>query len=128
MALLSGFMLGFLSWLVPFVTRLAAQDGLGPNAAVGIRLPSTTRSERAWVTGHRAALGPSRWVGWLGAACAVLLAASALLPQGEAPHPVTIALFAIGYLVIMLGGAIWCGVVAGRAAREAELHPPDPSP
>jgi hypothetical protein len=127
MALLSGTMLAFLAWLVPFVTRLAAQDGLGRNAAVGIRLPSTTRSERAWVAGHRAALGPSRWVGWLAAGCAVLLTASTLLPQGEAPHPVTIALFVVGYLVIMLGGAIWCGVVAGRAAREAEPGPPDPS-
>lgn len=126
MALLSGPLLAFCSFIVYFVTRSAVEGGLGPNAVMGIRMPSTMTSQRAWVAGHKAALGPSRLICWLGVACAVPLTASALLAQGEAPHWVSLVLFALGYGVIVLGGAIWCSVVAARAARAAELSAPDP--
>lgn len=124
-ALITGPLLVFTSWIVPLLTRSAVEGGLGPNALVGIRLPSTMKSTRAWEAGHRAALGPARLLGWLGAVCGVLLTGSAFfLPQGEAPHWVSIVLFVLGYVVILLGGAVWCGVVASRAAGEAELSAP----
>lgn len=126
MALLTGPMLALVSWIIYFVTRSAVEGGLGPNAVMGIRLPATMRSERAWEAGHRAALGPSRLVCWLGVACAVPLTASAFLASGEAPHWVSLVLFAVGYGVIVLGGTIWCSVVAVRAARAADPGEPDP--
>lgn len=126
MALITGPLLAFTSWILPFLTRSAGEGGLGPNALMGIRLPSTMTSKRAWEAGHRAAHGPARLVGWLGVACAVPLTASAfLLPHREDPHWVSVVLFVLGYVVILLGGTVWCGVVASRAAREAELSGPD---
>lgn len=115
-ALLTGPLLVLTSWIIHAVTRAGARGGLGPNSAIGIRLPSTMRSEAAWVAGHRAALEISRLVGWFGAACGILLTATALLPQDEGLHQVSLTLFGIGYGFV-LGGAIWCGVVASRAAR-----------
>jgi len=125
MGLVGGPLLALASFLIPFLTRAAVEGGLGPNAVAGIRLPSTMASERAWVAGHRAALGPSRVTGWIGLFCAVLLTASAFLPQGDEPHWASIVLFALGYGVV-LGGAVWCAVVASRAARAAEVSAPDP--
>lgn len=78
-AVISGPLLALTAWIVWVVTRMGAEGGLGLNATVGIRLPSTMRSERAWVAGHRAALRPARLVGVLGVATAVLLTASAAL-------------------------------------------------
>lgn len=124
MGLLGGPMLALASFVIPFLTRSAVEGGLGPNAVMGIRLPSTMASERAWVAGHQAALGPSRVTGRVGLACAVVLTASAFLPQAEDPHWVSILLFALGYGVV-LGGALWCAVVASRAATEAEVSAPD---
>lgn len=120
MALLSGPMLAFGSFILYFVTRSAVEGGLGRNAVMGIRLPSTMRSDRAWDAAHSAALGPSRLVCWLGVACAVPLTASAWLGTGEEPHWVSLVLFALGYVVILLGGALWCSVVAVRAARAVD--------
>lgn len=120
LGLLTGPLLALCALIVYFVTRSAAQGGTGPNALMGIRLPATMASERAWVAGHRAALGPSRLIFWLGVPCAGLLTASAFLPQGEDPHWISVVLFVLGYVVIVLGGALWCSVVASRAARAAE--------
>lgn len=125
MGLLGGPMLAMASFIIPFLTRSAVDGGLGRNAVAGIRTPSTMASERAWVAGHRAVLGTSRMVGWVGLACAVLLTASAFLSQGEQPHWTSIVLFAIGYGVVV-GGALWCAVVASRAARAAEARAADP--
>lgn len=119
LGLLTGPLLALCSFVVYFVTRSAAEGGLGANSVMGIRTRSTMASDRAWVAGHRAALGPSRLIGWLGAGCAVPLTASGFLPQGEDPHWLSLVLFALGYGVV-LGGAIWCAVVASRAARRAE--------
>lgn len=119
LGLLTGPLLALCSFVVYFVTRSAAEGGLGANSVMGIRTRSTMASDRAWVAGHRAALGPSRLIGWLGAGCAVPLTASGFLPQGEDPHWLSLVLFGLGYGVV-LGGAIWCAVVASRAARRAE--------
>lgn len=120
LGLITGPSLALCAFIVYFVTRSAAEGETGPNALVGIRVPATMASEEAWVAGHRAALGPSRLIGWLGVPCAVLLTASAFLPQGEAPHWISVVLFVVGYVVIVLGGALWCTIVASRAARAAE--------
>lgn len=125
MAVTGGPLLALTAWIVWLVTRMGARGRLGMNAAAGIRLPSTMRSEEAWVAGHRAALRPARWIGALGLVTAVLLTASAGLPQGDDPHPVTIALFTVGYFVIVMGGVVWASLAASRAAREANSQPPE---
>ena len=120
MALVTGPVLGLCAWLIWYVTRAAADERLHANPAIGIRFPSTLRSDAAWRAAHRAALGPTRWIARSGLVCAVLLTASAALAQGEQPHPVTLGLFGIGYGAIVLGGSVWASVVATRAANDAD--------
>ena len=46
----------FLAFVLIAVDWAAASGRLARNQWVGIRIPSTMRSDRAWVAGHRAAL------------------------------------------------------------------------
>ena len=101
-----------------FVARAGEQGDLPRNGLVGIRTSATRASDRAWEAGHRAAAGPALTMARVVVGIAVLLAASALLPQGEEPHPVTIGLFALGYTGV-LAGAFLVARTANRAARGA---------
>ena len=101
-----------------FVARAGERGDLPRNGLVGIRTSATRASDRAWAAGHRAAAGPARTMAQVVVGLAVALAASALLPQGEQPHPVTIGLFALGYTAVLLG-ALLVTRTANRAARGA---------
>ncbi len=102
--LLGGAALVWISWA-------GSQRALRPNGWVGLRLPSTRRSDDAWYAAHQAAAGP------LGVGGGVLLAGGAgvlftgfdLIGQVLALVSLAAALTAIG-----LGVA-----VALRAARDA---------
>ena len=104
------------AWLVPAVTRRAAEGGLNRNRLAGIRIPSTLASDRAWVAGHRAALPGTRRllpVTLAGAvAVAVLLAAA-----GRTPLPFIAGLATVASQLIVL---LLATRDASRAARAAE--------
>ncbi|CAB4962402.1 unannotated protein [freshwater metagenome] len=101
-----------------FVARAGERGDLPRNGLVGIRTTATRASDRAWAAGHRAAARPARAVARVVVGLAVALATSALLPQGEHPHPVTSGLFALGYSAVLLG-ALLVTRTANRAARGA---------
>ncbi|WP_224274648.1 SdpI family protein [Nocardioides lacusdianchii] len=101
-----------------FVARVGERGDLPRNGLVGIRTSTTRASDRAWAAGHRAAAGPARTLARVVVGLAVALAVSALLPQGEQPHPVTVGLFALGYSAVLLG-ALLVTRTASRAARDA---------
>lgn len=101
-----------------FVARAGEQGDLPRNGLVGIRTSATRASDRSWAAGHRAAAGPARTMVRVVIGLAVALAASALLPRGEEPHPVTIGLFVLGYAAVLVG-ALLVTRTANRAARDA---------
>ncbi len=90
--------------------RLAATGRLPRNVVVGIRIPSTLRSDEAWVSGHRAA-GTALTVAGLGPIAAALIVAA------KGPEPDTESLLyriGTGWL---LGWLVLATFQASRAAR-----------
>jgi hypothetical protein len=107
----------FLTALIIAIDWAAARGRLRRNQFVGIRTPSTMRSDRGWIAGHRAALrltpvhlvtGGSLLIGVF---CARTLAGLNIVGVGGAIVFVVVALFT--------------AVVAGRAAKAAEESPDD---
>jgi p-aminobenzoyl-glutamate transporter AbgT len=105
-------MFALLAFLLVAVDWAAASGRLRRNQWVGIRIPSTMRSDRAWVAGHQAALRlmPLHLLTGVGLLLAVLSA-----PTVEGVHLVGI-LGAAVFLVV----AVITAIVAGRAAKAAE--------
>ena len=101
----------FLSFVLVVVDWAAATGRLRRNQWVGIRIPSTMRSDQGWVAGHRAALRlmPMHLLVGVGLLVAVLF-----MPTLEAVHLVGVA----GAAVFLAVAAI-TGVVAHRAAKTA---------
>jgi SdpI/YfhL protein family len=102
----------FLTALLIAIDWAAAKGRLRRNQFVGIRTPSTMRSDQAWVAGHRAALRltPVHLVTGisllLGVVCARTVAGLNIVGVGGAIAFVAVALFT--------------AVVAGRAAKAVE--------
>ena len=99
-------------WLLIWMARAAADGRLKRNQFAGIRIPSTMRSDAAWLAGHRAAENPTRLAGWL----AIASGLPALLPV-----PVeTMALSVGAGCLILLVLVLYAARLAGQAARAVE--------
>jgi hypothetical protein len=86
----------FLAFVLIAVDWAAASGRLRRNQWVGIRIPSTMRSDHAWIAGHRVAL-----------LVAVLCA----------PTVGSVHLVGIGGAAVFVVVAVFTGIVAGRAAK-----------
>jgi uncharacterized membrane protein len=105
-------MFALLAFLLVAVDWAAATGRLRRNHWVGIRIPSTMRSDRAWVAGHRAALRlmPLHLLTGVGLLLAVL---SAQTVDG-------VHLIGIGGAAVFVVVAVITAIVAGRAAKAVE--------
>jgi hypothetical protein len=103
----------FLSFVLVVVDWAAASGRLRRNQWMGIRIPSTMRSDRGWVAGHRAALGlmPLHLIVGVGLLVAVLFT-----PTLEGVHLVGI----VGAGIFLVVAAI-TAIVANRAAKAVEV-------
>jgi hypothetical protein len=101
----------FLSFLLVVVDWAAASGRLRRNHWVGIRIPSTMRSDQSWVAGHGAALRlmPLHLTVGVGLLLAVL----------AAPTLETVHLIGIGGAAVFLVVAVITAIVANRAAKAA---------
>lgn len=92
---------------------------LGRNAWVGIRTATTTHSEEAWTSAHRAAWKPMVWSSV--AMYAVLLAAVPVVRQGTPSSTQTETAVTAGTIGLSIYGVgvVIAAVVAQRAAKRA---------
>jgi hypothetical protein len=98
----------------------AARGGLARNPHLGVRTPSTLRSEQSWVAGNRAAVRTAPlYLLFNLATCAVLVAVAL---QG---WRFVVVLVGSGGLVTFLALSICTAVIASRAARAVESHTDD---
>jgi SdpI/YfhL protein family len=111
----------FTTVLFVVLARRAANGRLQRNQWIGIRTPSTLRSDRGWVAGHRAALRLTPLflvanVVTCGALFAVALYASTLG---------VVRLVGFGVVAVILGLVVYSAFVAGNAAKSADAGPDD---
>jgi SdpI/YfhL protein family len=95
----------------------AARGGLARNPYLGVRTPSTLRSEQSWVAGNRAAVRTAPLYLLFNAAMCAALVAAAL--QG---WRLAVAFIGGGGLFVLIALTICTAVIASRAARAAEDH------
>lgn len=117
MAGLFGFTLAAISVLMIVNWSRAARGGLERNPYLGIRTPSTLRSEHSWVAGNRAAVRLAPLYLLFNAATCAALVAVAL--QGW--RLVVIFTGSCG-LAALIGLMICTAIIASRAARAADDH------
>jgi hypothetical protein len=103
--------------LMAVLGRLAANGKLARNSFVGIRTPSTTKSDQAWIAGHRAALRTVPLFVFAAVALTAALFAAALW----ASIKVVILLGFVSFGVV-LALLIWAAIVASKAAKAADEH------
>ena len=93
-----------------------AHGWLRRNRWVGVRTPSTMRSDQAWVAGHRAALR-------LAPLHLLTLAAALVALFFAARHARTVTgvqLVWLSDMIVFIVVALYTGFVAGRAAKAAD--------
>jgi hypothetical protein len=122
MAGLFGTTLAAISGMMIVNWSRAARGALTRNPYLGVRTPSTLRSEQSWVAGNRAAvrLAPLYLLSDV-ATCAAMVAAAL---HGRR----LVVIFAgSGGLVVLIALVICTAVIASRAARAADDHTADRS-
>jgi hypothetical protein len=99
----------------------AANGRLARNGWAGIRTPSTMRSDRAWMAGHRAALRltPLYLLGTVIICVAMLWAALYASTTG------VVMVIGAGGFAVLLALLIYASVIAGKAAKSADDQPND---
>jgi uncharacterized membrane protein len=102
----------FVTALMIAIDWAAANGRLRRNHFVGIRTPSTMRSDRAWIAGHRAALRltPLHLVTGIVVLTAVLFT----------PTVAGLNVVGLGGAVVFVVVAVFTAIVAGRAAKAVE--------
>jgi hypothetical protein len=105
----------FLAFVLIAVDWAAASGRLRRNHWVGIRIPSTMRSDQAWVAGHRAALRlmPLHLSTGIALLVAVLCA----------PTVGSVHLVGIGGAAVFVVVAVVTSIIAGRAAKAVNDQP-----
>jgi hypothetical protein len=103
--------------LMAVLGRQAATGKLARHSFVGIRTPSTTKSDQAWIVGHRAALRTVPVFALAAVALTAALFAAALC----ASIKVVILLGFVSFGVV-LALFIWAAIVASKAAKAADEH------
>jgi hypothetical protein len=103
--------------LIAVLGRQAAKGKLARNSFVGIRTPSTTKSDQAWLAGHRAALRTVPLFVFAAVALTAALFAAALW----ASIKVVILLGFVSFGVV-LALLIWAAIVASKAAKATDDH------
>jgi len=119
---------GVLSFVSIFTTvlfivlaRRAANGRLQRNQWIGIRTPSTLRSDRGWVVGHRAALRLTPLFLFTNVVtCGALFAVALYLPT-----PGVVRLVGFGVIAVIIALVIYSAYVAGNAAKSADAHSDD---
>lgn len=99
-----------LAVIVIVVVALCAAGTIPANVGIGIRIPATRQSQRAWEAGHRAAYLPAV-IG--GSAVIITSVGGLLLPDAAA------VISAIG-AVLLVATLAWAVVGAHRAASAIE--------
>ena len=102
----------FLTALMIAIDWAAATGRLRRNQFVGIRTPSTMRSNQTWVAGHRAALRLTP--------LHLVTGVSLLIGVFSAQTFAGLNLIGVCGAVVFVVVAVFTGIVAGRAAKAVE--------
>ncbi len=102
----------FLTALIIAIDWAAARGRLRRNQFVGIRAPSTMRSDRAWIAGHRAALRLTP--------VHLVTGVSLLIGVFSAQTVAGLNLVGVCGAIVFVAVALFTAIVAGRAAKAAE--------
>lgn len=98
--------------LMAIVAEVAARGHLPRNGFVGIRIPSTLRTDEGWLAGHRAAAP----VSWIGFAISMVLGGATWFVSSSWFLPLTLilAFVSVALFVTVI-------IVTSKAARAADL-------
>jgi uncharacterized membrane protein len=102
----------FLTALLIAIDWAAAKGRLRRNQFVGIRTPSTMRSDHAWIAGHRAALRLTP--------VHVLTGIVMLIAVVFTRTVAGLNIVGVGGTIVFVLVAVFTAVVAGRAAKAAQ--------
>jgi hypothetical protein len=117
-----GIALATISVMMIVTWSRAARGGLERNSILGLRTPSTLRSEQSWVAGNRAAARLAALYLLFNVATSAALVVVAL--HGKR---LVVILAGSGGLVALIALSICTAIIASRAARAADDHAHDPS-